>query len=97
MTYARQSGQRLGFAIIAITVLAGAMSSAHAGNVYQPGWNVKRDVPEPYFNFLPGQWGDSKRYWPDQSLAGNNPSHAVESPSVIYSMTPGSDHYHSVR
>jgi ABC-type Na+ efflux pump permease subunit len=101
MTSARRNnlllGRLLGVGTLAITVMAAAMSLAHAGSAYPPGWNVQRDVPKPAFDFIPGQWNDSKRYWPEQTAPGNNPSHDMAYPPVLYQLTPGGGRYHSVQ
>lgn len=83
-------------AVLAVGLFGAAIPAASAKQAYPPDWNVAKDVPAPMFDFRPGQYGDYKRYWPDQTGPGNNPTRPLENAPVIYQFVPGSDRYHRV-
>ena len=97
MINATKYNRLLKITTLSIVALAGVTPSAYAWKAYPRGWNVEANVPKPTYDFVPGQWGDSKRYEPGQTSPGNNPSHAMNCPTVIYGFTPGSGHYHEIR
>jgi hypothetical protein len=96
-TYATRYNRLFGITALALAVRAGMMSAAQARNAYPPGWNVEKDVPKSYFDFIPGKRFDWRRYWPDQTRPGDSPSRAMTYPPLIYQLTPGSNRYHAIR
>lgn len=78
-------------------LLALAAPFALADSVYPPGWNVRTESVGPIlFDFRPGCWSDSRRYWPEAtSCLGPVPSRPISSaPPVIYQMQAGGERYH---
>jgi hypothetical protein len=61
---------------------------------YPPGWNVQSEnLPREMCVFLSGSWGDTKRYWSDQSMPGSSSSRPLRNIQIIYQMKVGSDRY----
>jgi hypothetical protein len=96
-TYATRYNRLFGITALALAVLAGMTSAAQARNAYPPGWNVEKNVPESYSDFIPGKKQDWKRYWPEQTRPGDDRSRAMTYPPLIYQLTPGSNLYHAIR
>jgi hypothetical protein len=86
------------FALAAVFIGAITMStvSAPAKPAYPPDWNITKDVPRPLYDFIPGAWNDTNRYWPDQTRPGSNPSRPIEYGPVIYQFRPGGSHLRSL-
>jgi len=81
-------------------VLAVAAPSALADSVYPPGWNVPNQHVGPIlYDFRPGCWGDTNRYWPEQKTCreGTPRSRPMSYGTVLYQFTAGGKRLHRVQ
>ena|SRR5262245_26867102 len=88
-----------GGVVLSIVGVAATLPLASAAPaLYPPGWNEPAtNLPPPSLNFRTGcGWGDSQRYWPDQTGCGTPKSHAISYGPVIYEMNPRGERYHRV-
>jgi hypothetical protein len=85
---------------LALGLLTQAASLTRAEDVYPPSWNVRNQPVGPVlYDFKPGCWGDTNRYWPEQETCrGGMPrSRPMSYGPVVYQFNPGGSHYQRVR